>query len=118
MKSNYNVGISILKIWMCMSIVICHFYDTSIHNTLSVFFTLYGSYAVPIFVFISFLLTDVGKKNGIDAIKKRMIRLYKPQLFFSILYFFIYSIIPKEIACLYVGGYCIKRFDLANYIWC
>lgn len=88
----YNCGISILKIWMVMSIVISHFFNSEFESKASRIFTIYGGTAVSVLIFISFLLANIAdERNGI-TIKRRLYRLTLPHFFFSVLYFIVYNL--------------------------
>lgn len=89
----YNTGISVLKIWMVMSVVVCHFLDTEQASAFSRIFTIYGGTAVPVLIFVSFILTNLAVKNDCARFIHRLYRLILPHVFFSILYFLIYMFI-------------------------
>lgn len=92
-QREYNTGVSVLKIWMAMSIVVCHFLNTECTPQLSHVFTIYGGVAVSVFVFLSFLYADAVYARNWEKIGRRLYRLLLPQCFFSILYFTAYSTI-------------------------
>lgn len=102
----YNCGISILKIWMVMSIVVCHFLDTETAPKVSYLFTIYGSTAVPALVFISFLLTNIADERNFIKVLRRLYRLVLPHCFFSIFYFIVYSLVPTPTTAMaeMIGG--------------
>lgn len=104
----YNTGISMLKIWMAMSIVVCHFLDTEFASKLSCVFTIYGGGAVSVFIFISFLLSDVKFTGSLKRISHRVYRLFFPQLFFAIVYFIFYTVVLSPTNDLMAGDCDIK----------
>lgn len=95
----YNCGISILKIWMVMSVVVCHFLDRETAPKLSYLFTFYYAWpAVPVLVFISFLLTNIADERNITKVLRRLYRLVLPHCFFTVFYFVVYSLVPTPTA--------------------
>lgn len=97
-QEGYNMGISILKIWMVMSIVVCHFLNTEGASKLSHLFTIYGGTGVSVFVFLSFSLSEVVYIRNRKRIGRKIRRLLLPQCFFAVLYFITYTLIilPTE----------------------
>ena len=102
--SDYNTGISMLKIWLVMSVVVCHFLDTEKYGAIRIF-TDYGGTAVPVLVLISFLLTNMAVNNNNNQIRKRLSRLFLPQCFFAILYFAIYKVMYMD------------KYNLDDLLW-
>lgn len=86
-----NYGLSILRIWMCFEVILCHFWIVQEESSFNLFERT-RDLTVPVFFFMSFLLT--GKKMTCKAdkmeIKKRLYRLICPQVFWSVIYFIIY----------------------------
>lgn len=86
-----NYGLSILRIWMCFEVVLCHFWIVEEKGSFNLFERTRGL-AVPIFFLMSFILT--GKKMVVEAdktkFKKRFYRLLCPQIFWSVVYFIRY----------------------------
>lgn len=89
----YNTGISILKIWMVMSIVVCHFLEVENAPAISRVFTIYGGMAVPVLIFLSFFLTNLGKRSDESKIIHRLYRLILPHVFFTLFYFVVYMFV-------------------------
>lgn len=81
----YDVGISVFKIYLVMAIVVCHFLNTEIPNPWNILFTSVGNFAVPALVFISFSYLNIK-----DSVFKRLKRLVLPHIFFSIISFALY----------------------------
>ena len=91
-----NVGISLLRIWMCFEVILCHFkyWDNEPilfpYNYLKSFQNL----AVPTFMLLAFILTDINKfSKDENKIKNRYYRLVLPQVFWTIIYFLLYYIL-------------------------
>lgn len=85
-----NIGIDILRIWMCIEVVFCHCYgEYHGDNILFIEFLNLRQYAVPIFMIISFYLFA---KYGYNETKcasmimwKRLKRLLVPQIVWTLL---------------------------------
>jgi len=100
--SNQDVGISILRIILCFSVIQVHF---PVNNSTFVdkLIGLCGGLAVPCFMFISFYLfeDDLFHLN-ISKIKNRIIRLYIPVVFWNSIF-----IIAKDAYSIFTT----KQFD-------
>lgn len=95
--NNWNVGFSILKIWLCFAIVISHFHNSNeaISSAIVKFIISIvqrtANMGVPVFVFISFLVCDMESIALIpEKIEHRLERLLIPHLFFSITTWLLY----------------------------
>ena len=92
-SKNYNVGIAFLKIWMCYEVVLDHFYyfdegKISEYRLIKRILYEYGSFAVPIFMISSLALLDYKTiASNKQLVKKRIIRLTGPHLFWALVYF-------------------------------
>lgn len=93
-KNNYNIGICILRIWFSFEVVLCHYwvYDTTMSNKLLKIFANARSYAVPVFMLLSFILTENIIENG-RKVKSRLFRLLFPYVAWPILYSIIFGIL-------------------------
>ena len=95
MTKKYNIGLALLRIWMCFEVVTDHFpilkgTRVGILDKLLELIFRYGSIAVPIFMISAFLLGGIEYSN--DKVKKRIYRLCVPTLFWAVLYFIIYYV--------------------------
>lgn len=95
--NKYNVGIALLKIFMCFMVVFAHTKDISDTNFVSKLLFNFVPVAVPIFMILSFVFTDFKKiTNDKDKFKKRLIRLILPQILWTIIYFVIYKLLDYK----------------------
>lgn len=100
MEKKFNIGLAFLRIWMCFEVVIDHFKDWNgiqvmdLNQPFRVLFQ-FGGIAVPVFMLMSFTLSNIEEIITSDnsKIKHRMYRLLIPQLFWTLVYFFIYWLI-------------------------
>ena len=95
----YNIGISVLKIWMSFEVVLDHYADWKSlqgpHCLNNILYS-YGQLAVPIFMLLAFLLSDVySLANDTKKIRSRFYRLCVPQIFWTLLYYFVYKITDR-----------------------
>lgn len=109
----WNTGFSILKIWMGMAIVICHFHDADLVDNILVtrLILRWGGYGVPIFVLIAFLITDHEKMaRDNQRVRNRFERLLIPHAFFSISTWLLYF---------FLNRFCNANIDIgfSNLIW-
>ena len=92
-----NYGLSLLRIWMCFEVVLCHFWTVQETEKFNIFLET-RNLAVPIFFLMSFLLTGktmVGKLDKL-RVKKRLYRLVCPQIVWSVLYFIVYYLLDLK----------------------
>lgn len=93
-NKRYNIGLELLRAFMCFEVILEHFWDKA---TIPVYLGLFdelGGVAVPVFMLMSFFLTEptfVGK----DKIKcrKRLWRVAFPQIGWAIIYWVVYKAI-------------------------
>ncbi len=101
-EKNYNYGIAFTKVFLSFCVVCCHywrldhlgFYPVSVMNRMR------GA-AVPIFVIMSFFLTEkifVDKK--VHKMKERVWRLLFPYISWAVLYYLGYKVIDVLLKCL------------------
>ena len=57
-KREYNLGIALLRIWMCFEVVLCHFRTWTIKG--GILYEFQGA-AVPVFMLVAFVFCDVDK---------------------------------------------------------
>ena len=110
-KNNYNYGLSILKMFMCFEVVLCHFwqYDNSLILKL---FALMRNVAVPVFIMISFfLMKNFFLSLNHQKLQKRLVKLFKPQLYWAIIYFIIYKI------CIIIIPNISLKLSLNDLLW-
>ena len=89
-----NLGLCILRMLMCFEVVLCHFWHSTSVPPLLIPFYILRNYAVPVFMLMSFFLTQnciLSKKSQIY--KKRLSRLILPQIGWTIIYWLIYQLI-------------------------
>lgn len=91
---NYNLGLGLLRLWMSFEVVLDHYWSGMINNKNGILnvFSKFGTLAVPIFVIISFALTET-KISKIDknGFVKRILRLLIPYVLWGIIYWVIYT---------------------------
>ncbi len=92
-KDGYNVGLSLLRAFMCFSVILCHFwgnFDTGWRGWLSFF----KGYAVPVFMLMSFFLTEKTLMSyDKKKIRKRLERLLIPFVLWPLVYWLVYNIV-------------------------
>ena len=90
-----NVGISLLKIWMCFEVVLVHFWKRPAGGELAWPLRILPHYlgvAVPVFMLLSFTLTDVAAAaHDNSKIRHRLRRLLVPQIFWTVAYYVVYK---------------------------
>ncbi len=91
-----NVGMSLLRIWMCYEVIMNHFYKNQMTGGEWYFWpvqilNMCLVLAAPVFMLISFSLSDMEKMvSDKEKIKGRFYRLLVPHLFWSMVYFLIF----------------------------
>lgn len=86
-REGFNIGIALLKVWMCFEVILVHFWDASDAKGLFYIVAQLRLAAVPIFMIISFYYlypSLCAISNSI--IKKRMFRLIWPQIGWALIY--------------------------------
>ena len=91
-KKEFNYGLALLRALMCFEVVLCHFWNSDGSRFLMPFSMLRGL-AVPVFMFLSFFLTEHTflEYNKTKA-KKRIWRVIYPQIGWAIIYWLGYTI--------------------------
>jgi len=96
-KKTINYGICLLRVWMCLEVIMNHWWSEGpVKNWMTPFLYVLV-WAVPVFMVISFYLTGdvfLGKKQ--DKLLNRLCRLILPQLAWAVIYTVIYSIMGKS----------------------
>lgn len=81
---DYNIGLAILRIWMCFMVVMTHCYDSG-GGVLVEYLARWRMYHVPCFVLLSFYFN--ADSFGVFAnVKKRLKKLAVPLVFWSFVY--------------------------------
>ena len=80
-KSQFNIGIAILKIWMCFEVILMHFWNASNVKGILYIIAQLRLAAVPVFMMTSFyylypLLCNITK----ERVQKRILRIAWPQV--------------------------------------
>lgn len=92
-NQKYNLGLAILRLWMSFEVVLCHYWSGMSNNykgSLNIFLK-FGTLAVPIFVIISFYLTETKiSTSDKNSFMKRIQRLLIPYIGWGVIYWFIY----------------------------
>lgn len=94
---SFNYGLALLKSLMCFEVVLDHFWmeDASIYLMP---FKAMGLVAVPIFMFISFYLTErIFLDSDGKRIKKRIWRVCWPQIGWALIYYLAFKIAQLKI---------------------
>jgi fucose 4-O-acetylase-like acetyltransferase len=91
-KKIMNDGICLLRLVMAFMVVMCHFSNES------GIVPFYKTYAVPVFMLISFYYTSESLvSSDVDRIRKKIIRLLIPFWSWGIIYYIILSILGNKI---------------------
>ncbi len=88
-EKEYNYGLALLRIFMCFEVILCHFYSGE--SKFLFLFDVLKNYAVPVFMMMSFLLTEkmfLAKDN--DLLKRRIYRLAVPLIGWGVIYLLFY----------------------------
>lgn len=102
-KSAYphNYGVDILRVWMCLEVVLCHFWTyTPTSNTFIniplIILSDFRDFAVPCFMFVSFMLC-ARQLNDPNPAKHKLVerikRLVIPIVFWSLGYFVVLNLL-------------------------
>ena len=85
----YNYGLSLLKIWMSFEVVLAHFWNREENSTIFLkLFSKTTSMAVPVFMFVAFLLSGTMIMNrSRDKINSRLYKLYMMNVVWAVVYF-------------------------------
>ena len=115
-----NIGISLLRIWMCFEVVLEHFktwdwdslnQTSKLHQHICSFLNFNMFMAVPCFMILAFMFTDIVQiTKEEEQLKRRLIRLIIPVIFWAILYLIVYLILD------YVYGTKLLQFK-TDLLW-
>lgn len=95
----WDTGLSFLRLWMCLEVVIHHLAQAQVTNLATIFpvfvpLDKYRLIAVPVFMLMSFMLFDMSAiENEPGKIFKRLKRLTTPIIFWVITYYVVYTFI-------------------------
>lgn len=95
LKSEYNIGLSILRAFMCFQVVLCHFWKANVpYIGWKGWLRFFRGYAVPVFMLLSFFLTEkVLVSHDKGRIIKRLHRLLVPYFCWPFIYWILYNIL-------------------------
>ena len=110
-KRNNNIGLNLLRLIMCFCVVLIHFWTSEDYSPILEPFMRIKAYAVPVFMFMSFFLTQKRIVCKTECyIKKRLWRLIWPQIGWTIIYCGIYFVLD----CLFGSN---RIHGLSDFIW-
>ena len=90
-KREYNYGLALLRGFACFLVILCHFWKPSSTDGIRWFFSYLRGYAVPIFMMMSFMLTQKALVQHERAwMKDRFERLIFPMTGWALIYWSIY----------------------------
>lgn len=96
-EKEFHYGLALLRIWMCFEVVCFHFFGADIVlNPITKMIKIWGSIAVPVFMILSFAMTDIAElAHSREKTKKRFCRLLVPHFFWTVVYYLIYLLLDK-----------------------
>ena len=77
---NYNIGLAILRAYMCFGVVLLHFWKEQSETPIiiRIFFS-QRIYAVPVFMLSSFIITNKFFSHiNVESVRKRLYRILYP----------------------------------------
>jgi fucose 4-O-acetylase-like acetyltransferase len=90
---------------MCFNVILCHCWNYTDNKRYLLPFSILRGYAVPVFMFMSFFLTQKSFFNkSKDYIIGRMWKLIIPQIVWAIIYYIVYAIIGMVMNVQIVNG--------------
>jgi fucose 4-O-acetylase-like acetyltransferase len=102
---NYNYGISLLRMLMCFTVILCHCWNYTNNEKYLLPFSMLRQYAVPVFMFMSFFLTQKNFiDKGKDYILNRIWKLIIPQIAWAVIYYITYVVIGIAMHVQMVNG--------------
>lgn len=110
-KHNNRIGIELLRVVMSFCVVLIHFWSPEKRTESLMPIANFTAYAVPVFMFMSFFLTQkrfVCKDSSYN--KKRLWRLIWPQIGWTIIYCSIYAVMDKVAGTERIKG-------LSDFFW-
>lgn len=101
----YNYGISLLRIFLCFGVILCHFWDEENCSKFLIPFLLTRSLSVPSFMLISFYFTSsLFSSKSNNNITQRIVRLYFPLIAWAFIYYIVFSLADCIFQIDYVNG--------------
>ena len=89
-KKSINYSIELLRIFLCFEVVLCHFGG----GDKNIFFYSLRTCAAPLFILISFSLTDYYRiVNDKHQFSSRLKRLIIPNIIWTVVYFIVLNLI-------------------------
>ena len=89
----HNMGLCILRMAMCFCVVLCHFWTVEDYWEILKPFRLFRDFAVPVFMMMSFMLTQKSfMKKDSASFNKRLWRLLIPQLGWAVIYWIVFNV--------------------------
>ena len=106
-KKDFNIGLAFIRIWMSFEVVLCHFWKQGkpeLGDPLWIFSRM-AQMAVPVFMLISFILTEkvirYGKKQEVIS---RYNRLLIPYITWPIICWSVYALMEKRFSFDLING--------------
>lgn len=90
-----NVGLDLLKIWMCFEVILCHFGQDNEYGLFALLFDKFRVLAVPVFMTLSFFFASnwLNTSLNMGKLRTRIMRIYIPMFVWAIIYFIILGVI-------------------------
>lgn len=107
---NYNLGISLLKMFMCFLVIVSHIWGVNVVYTGPLGWIYYlREYSVPVFMMVSFVFSE-KMLNNLDGEKlwKRIVKLVVPLFVWALIYWLFYKLLEEFL----YPGYNIRLRDL------
>jgi len=105
-----NIGLSLLRTWMCFEVVLAHFWRGAHGVWFFQAFDFLRDIAVPVFMIMSFYLTEpLFVSKDINRIKQRMWRVTWPQIGWALIYAAVYGSSLSELLFQALFGHSINR---------
>lgn len=96
LKDKYNYGLAILRIWMSFEVVLDHYWIHENDSGFSLLFSFFGGIAVPVFMIMSFYLTERKIICGeLKWMRKRLYKLILPYILSAVFIFAVYTLLDK-----------------------
>ncbi|MCQ2520403.1 MAG: acyltransferase [Lachnospiraceae bacterium] len=97
--ANYNVGISMLKMIMCFSVIVAHLWKVNTTNSGVLGWIYYlREYAVPVFMILAFYFSEkfLSDLSG-EKLLNRIIRLVVPLWSWAVIYWVVYKLLQETL---------------------
>lgn len=94
----YDYGLAMLRMMMCFTVVLCHFWDAADARGVMRVFRFLRAYAVPVFMILSFIFSQKAfLQHDRQKVKSRFERLIIPQVGWAVMYWVVYILIDRTI---------------------